>query len=216
MPNSTVVRDSTVVCNPTAVSDPNAAAPTWGIRLMTDALRAEILDMSEEGRATFTSRLRRMSSFELQRENNNAHNRKVARGMGLEGVTAFFGMKKRQRRGGKSRNNKKRRKADDGVDEDSPSSDGDDSNGDEDSGDESEGEARRTPAQTRGRGRASKAAVVAKTPKWAESAKAVLLDEQGQGMGPVWKDVVYLWWALEEIWNFATSVSSLLAISAGY
>jgi hypothetical protein len=126
---------------------------------MTDALRAEILDMLEEARVTFTSRLRCMSSFELQHENNNTQNCKVAQGMGLEGVTAFFRMKKRVQCSGKLGNAKKRRKTDDGVEEDSPSSDRDDSEGDEDSRDESEGDASRTPVKTRGSTRVSKAAV---------------------------------------------------------
>jgi hypothetical protein len=34
-------------------------------------------------------------------------------------------------------------------------------------------------------------------------------------MGPVWKDVVDLWWALEEIWKFALSVSSLFSNIGG-
>jgi hypothetical protein len=199
-----VVSDSASI--PTTGSNPGTAAETWGIADMSEALRLEIVEMSEEARAAFTSRLRRMSDFELKREVHNAHNRRVARNLGLEGVTAFFGMKKRGRSRTGSGKAKKRRKADDGVEEDSLSSD-DDSEGDDDSGDESVGDSRRTPVKTRGSARASKSAAVAKSPKWADSAKAVLLDGQGLGMGPVWKNVVDLWWALEETWNFASSVS---------
>ncbi|KAJ7801215.1 hypothetical protein B0H14DRAFT_3489905 [Mycena olivaceomarginata] len=84
--NPAPVPNSTAVSNPTAVSDPNTAAAAWGIAEMTEALRAEIVEMSEETRAAYTSRLRRMSSFELTREINNAHNRRVALDMGLGGI----------------------------------------------------------------------------------------------------------------------------------
>ncbi|KAJ7888052.1 hypothetical protein B0H14DRAFT_2562435 [Mycena olivaceomarginata] len=154
--NPAPVPNSTAVSNPTAISDPNTAAAAWGIAEMTEALRAEIVEMSEEGCAAYTSRLRRMSSFELTREINNAHNHRVVLDMGLGGVTAFFGMKKRVWSRTRSGNTKKRRKANNVVEQDSLSSNDDDSEGEDDSGDESEGGSRRTPVQTRGSVRALK------------------------------------------------------------
>ncbi|KAJ7753700.1 hypothetical protein B0H14DRAFT_3512712 [Mycena olivaceomarginata] len=92
-----------------------------GIAEMTEALRLEIVELPEEARNAYTSRLRRMSSFELKREIHNAHNHRRTRGRSKT----------------KSGNAKKRRKADDGVEQDLLSSD-DDTEGDDDSGDESE------------------------------------------------------------------------------
>jgi hypothetical protein len=66
-----------------------------------------------------------------------------------------------------------------------------------------------TPVKTRAKGRApapsgggSKSA-----PKWAEMAKEGLLDSVTLGMRTDWKELVDLWWGLEEKSSFASSVS---------
>jgi hypothetical protein len=72
-----------------------APEETFGVRNMTAPLREEILEMSEGEREVYMRRLKRMSDFDLQRENNIARNRAWMRELGLTNASAFFGMKKK-------------------------------------------------------------------------------------------------------------------------
>jgi hypothetical protein len=56
---------------------PEEATKTWGLRIMTDALRAEILALELEEQAEHMRELRRKNSFDLERENNLVRNRRL-------------------------------------------------------------------------------------------------------------------------------------------
>jgi hypothetical protein len=182
---------------------------------MTEELRAEILKMSEPAQVEYTKRLQAMSTFDLERKNKCAFNRKAAEQMGLAQLGGFFGMKRTRGRGGDKSGRKKKKKKTRAEDESSDEAEeteedeGDDDDDDEHSDRDRDGDkdVQRMPVETRGKKQVSNAVVPAKSAKWAESAKAVLLDKQGLGMGPEWTDVVGLWWSLEEASRFASSVS---------
>ncbi|KAJ7725757.1 hypothetical protein B0H14DRAFT_3519242 [Mycena olivaceomarginata] len=121
--------------------------------------------------------------------------------MGLAELSGFFGMKKRTRGGGDKSGRKKKknkRSAEDESSDEAEETEEDEGDDDEDKGN-SDGNGDRDGGEDR---------VTAKSAKWAESAKAVLLDEQGLGIGPEWSDVIRLWWSLEEASHFASLTKS--------
>jgi hypothetical protein len=181
---------------------PEEATKTWGLRLMTDPLRVEILALEPEEQAERVRELRRKNSFDLECENNLARNRRLTVSMGLQQVAHFFGMKRSKpaKRGRAT----KRKKGEKNDEEDWDTS-GDEGESDEE--DAVDGE-ERSPVKTRGKTKAAGKSHPGGrgSSKWAETAKKMLLD--GVGMGPDWEQLVERWWMLEERWKFATSVSA--------
>jgi hypothetical protein len=173
---------------------------TFGVRNMTAPLREEILEMPEGEREVYVRRLKRMSSFDLQRENNIARNRTWTRDLGLMNASAFFGMKKKRDgddNGGRKRKRKK------GGEEDKWDSD------DSDTGEEPS-----TPVKTRGRGKkatgdsAGGKTTSARVPAWVTKAKSTLDDVGETEMGSEWTAVKDLWWRLEESSRFSSKVGN--------
>ncbi|KAJ7825740.1 hypothetical protein B0H14DRAFT_3468244 [Mycena olivaceomarginata] len=194
-------------------ADADAQAPTWGVRLITEELRAKILKMLEPAWVEYMKRLQTISTFHLERENKCAFNRKAAEQMGLAQLGGFFGMKRTRGQGGDKSGRKKKKKTraeDESSDEveETEEDEGDDDDNDKDSDGDEDEDIQRMPVKTRGKTQVSNAVVPAKSAKWVESAKAVLLDEQGLGMGPEWTDVIRLWWSLEEASRFASLTKS--------
>ncbi|KAJ7026241.1 hypothetical protein C8F04DRAFT_1190785 [Mycena alexandri] len=187
---------------------------TWGLALVTPALRGEILAKSKEEQSVYLRKLRRMHSIDLRRENNMAGNRRLIAEMGLKSTAVFLGMKRDAEKEGKGRKKKKAKRAAPGDDEDwGDENDGSDETSDEGSDDEVEGN--RSPVRTRGRGRGGKEVAsgtstattgrVVNAPKWAKAAKAMLLDVGPVQMGEEWTGLLDTWWALEESMGFTTS-----------
>ncbi|KAJ7355973.1 hypothetical protein DFH08DRAFT_955405 [Mycena albidolilacea] len=175
--------------------------------IIRDELRAEILAKSGDEHENWLRELRRMNDYWLEHENNMARNRKLLKDMDLNQVTNLLGMKcpKGGRGGGKASSRKKAKKGmEDKWSSESDSAD-DDDGGSSDEEENQDGPAReRTPLTTRVR--AAHGAGTAKGgAKWAETARSILLEVE---MGVDWKDVVSLWWTLEELWKFATSTKS--------
>ncbi|KAJ7206094.1 hypothetical protein GGX14DRAFT_568555 [Mycena pura] len=189
-----------------APSAPVGPAPTWGLKILRDDLRAEILAKSGDERDHLVWRLGRMNDYMLECENNLARNRRLLRELDLDRVTDLLGMKRPKEGGKKAKSRKKAKKGEEdewSSDADSDA-DNDNDNGDEE-GEEEDGPARvRTPPMTRGAaargGRTAKGGA-----KWAETARSMLLEVE---MGDDWKEVVSLWWTLEERWKFASSTKS--------
>jgi hypothetical protein len=145
-------------------------------------------------------RLQRLPESELRRENNMARNKAMLESMELLHTSTFMGMKKKREVGDEGKRKKKRQK---GNEDEWGSSESDD--------DEEEPA---TPVRTRSsRGKAQVAGGTqggggtgTATPKWATSAKAMLLDTKGVELGEDWADVIDVWWELEQLTKFATSV----------
>ncbi|KAJ7740503.1 hypothetical protein B0H14DRAFT_3515533 [Mycena olivaceomarginata] len=121
---------------PSAPVDP---APTWGLEILNDDLRAEILAKGGQERENYIRELRRMNEYWLQRENNMARNRRILREMDLNQVTSLLGMK----RPGKKSGGKPKKKAKAGEEDWSNDNDSDNDN-------DSEGEEEDEPATGEG------------------------------------------------------------------
>jgi hypothetical protein len=135
-----------------------------------------------------------------------ARNRKLLKDMDLNQVTNLLGMKcpKGGRGGGKASSRKKVKK---GMEDEwsSESNSADDNDGSSSDEEENQDGPTREQMPPTTRARAARGAGTAKGgAKWAETAWSILLEVE---MGVDWKDVVSLWWTLEELWKFATSVS---------
>ncbi|KAJ7319115.1 hypothetical protein DFH08DRAFT_819535 [Mycena albidolilacea] len=187
-------------------SAPVGPAPTWGLKILCDDLRAEILAKSGDERDNLLWDLQQMNDYMLERENNMARNRRLLRELDLNRVMNLLGMKC-PKQGGKSKLRKKAKKGEEeewSNDSDSAADEDEDNSGNEE-GKQEDGPARvRMPPTTRGRaargGRTAKGGA-----KWAETARSMLLEVE---MGDDWKEVVRLWWTLEEQWKFASSNTS--------
>jgi hypothetical protein len=165
---------------------------------MTSPLRAEIQAMEVFERGVYVRRLGRMHPVELQRENNIARNRALMRGLDLMHASSFVGMKRKR-----EEDKEKKKRVGDEDDWDS------DENEDED--DETECEPS-TPVRTRSAKAKGKAAAAGPSmkggaPKWITNAQEMLLDSEGAEMGKEWKELVGLWYRVEESSKFVTSVS---------
>jgi hypothetical protein len=177
----------------------------WGLKILRDDLRAEILAKSSDERNNLLWDLWRMNDYMLERENNMARNHRLLRELDLNRVTNLLGMKRLKEGGKKTKLRKKTKKGEEeewSNDSDSAADEDDDSSNEE--GKQEDGPAEvRTPLTTRGRaargGRTAKGGA-----KWVETARSMLLEVE---MGDDWKEVVRLWWTLEERWKFASSVS---------
>jgi hypothetical protein len=173
---------------------------------MTAPLREEILEMPEGEREVYVWRLKRMSSFDLQRENNIARNCAWTRDLGLMNASAFFGMKKK--RDGDDDGGRKRKRKKGGEEDEWDDSD----DSDEDESDT--GEEPSTPVKTRGKGKkatgdsAGGKTTSARVPAWVTKAKSALDDVGETEMGSEWAAVKDLWWRLEESSGFSSKVRS--------
>jgi hypothetical protein len=108
-------------------------------------------------------------------------------------------MKKKRERDEMKRKNK-RRKGNEDEWVSGESDDGDDDNDDDDDDEPA------TPVHMRSSGAKTQVAGGTATPKWAMSAKAILLDTKAVELGEEWADLISVWWELEQSTRFATSV----------
>jgi hypothetical protein len=129
------------------------------------------------------------------------------RDLDLAHASTFLGMKKKRDATDEGKRKKKKAK---GADEEEWDSDGT-SDDDDDANDEDD-EGPSTPVRTRGAKSKEKAQAAPRAAggttagKWATTAKEILLEEKGVAMGEEWKELVTVWWELEESTKFATSV----------
>ncbi|KAJ7734860.1 hypothetical protein B0H16DRAFT_1731618 [Mycena metata] len=167
---------------------------------MNVALQQEVMVLPEGERKELTRRLKRMGSYELDRENNLARNRALTAGLGLGSTAAFVGMKKKQTE--EEEDARKAKQAKRGEEEEWSGS------GSE-SGTDTEGETqpqkkRAVATRARGGGKAGKGDKDA-VAEWARKAKKMLLEG---GPGTKWEGIVEAWWALEELTQFVSKTKS--------
>jgi hypothetical protein len=148
-----------------------------------------------------------MPSLDLTRENSLARNRALQNELGLGSVAMFVGMK-RPSAGGDGRKSKAKKAR--GEEEDWEG----DIGSDDDSGASSDDEGMErvvTAPTARARGKKASNGLTRGSAKggakWAETAWEMLTDGEE---GTEWKDVVGLWWKLEESTGFESSVSLFL------
>lgn len=210
---------------PKPVKHPSTPDPKekYGIALLNDPLRIEMLAMPRAQRQAYGYKLSRMGVEELTRENSQARNRWMLEELGLKNHGLFEGMKRKRVDGDKGGKRKKSRKD---AEWDSEAEDEESST--QESGKE-ENDVEVVPrggGRTRSRGKQSGKKSDANTAEisssaeastgpvkpvaWAVKAQKRLL--KGGQLGKGWEKLVGLWWKLEESTRFATKVTLYLVL----
>jgi hypothetical protein len=185
--------------------------PFKGMVVLSPLRRRTMATASNPEELAFEIRqLRRLSPYELVRENNIAKHKEVLKSLGLDkSFSELMGIKKgaapgggkRKKTGGGGRGRKAKRAREDRGDEDEQSGSGEEE--DEEEEEEEEEETSAPPARAP-RAQCTKAAPARAAPKeWVVKAKNLLEDES---LGEAWAQLVRLWYLREEGKGFVAPV----------